>query len=123
MPLADTLIGCGIPDLAARRLGQQQVAVTAAGTAQTTGTVILPTQTAITLTTAGGATAVVLPADAEYYRLYYIFNASTTTGLIFPSSGYGINATTVDNSINLATLQTRVCFRVGALQWASMITS
>jgi hypothetical protein len=131
MPTTSDLITLGVPAELAQRLGyldngsRAATTIVAAGTTQGAGTVIKRPQTWLIVTTAGGATGVVLPANAELLVPYLTrVVAGGTTGLLFPNTGASINGgTATTGSVNIAAGQTRMTMRIGPNDWASWVTS
>lgn len=92
MALAIDLMGAGLPAEPATLLGQSVLtAVTAAGTTAGTATALTASQTQIT--SAAGATGVILPATATLTRLFFVRNliASTAALNVYPPTGGRIN--------------------------------
>ena len=76
------------------------------------------------ITTAGGATAVVLPADAELLVPYLTqVVVTSTTGLLFPPTGHKINAAAANASVNLVQFLPRITMRISATQWLSLLAA
>lgn len=131
MPTTSDLIALGVPAELAQRLGfldngsRAPATIVGVGTTQGAGAVMKAKQTWLTVTTAGGATAIVLPANAELLVPYLTrVIAGGTTGLLFPNTGASINGgTATTGSVNIAAGQTRMTMRVGALDWLSFITA
>lgn len=130
MPTTTDLINLGLPDELARRLGfmdnnnRRAAPLTAVGTAQVGAAAIKKNATWIELATAGGATACVLPSDAEILVPYLVQVITTsTTGLVFPPSGGKINAAAADASVNVAQFLPRLFFRLTATQWMSLLAA
>lgn len=126
MSLAVDLAGIGMPPEQASRLGYSALTtIVAVGTTQGAGAVIPNFTNNVVLTTAGGATAVVLPSSAELNMPYLIsIPAGATTGLIFPPTLGTINGgTATTGSVNLAAGQTRLFIRLSSTFWASFITA
>lgn len=121
MALQTDLMGAGIPDVAARLLGNNPTAYAGFGTAQATGTVIR--QSMADLTTAGGATAFTLNSTAGITRLFFLCNTSSTTALIFPPSGGAINNGSTDASVNLAQNKTALVWRYSTTAWRFLLTA
>lgn len=92
MALAVDLVGLGLnPELAAS-LGQSDLtAVTAAGTSAATAKALAVSQSQVT--SAPGATGVILPGTASLTRLFFVRNlaASTAALNIYPPTGGSIN--------------------------------
>lgn len=130
MPTTSDLIALGVPAELARRLGfldngrRAPNPLVGVGTAQVGAAPIKKGVTWIELTTAGGATACVLPADAELLVPYLVqVIVTSTTGLLFPPSGHKINAAAADASVALAQFLPRVTMRVHATTWASWLAA
>lgn len=122
MALAVDLMGVGLPQEQATRLGLADVTTLAGvGTAQSGGAAIRTTNTK--LTTSSGQTAAVLPSDAELFLPYLVRNSTSTTGLVYPPSGATINAASADASVSIAQNLARIFIRVGALTWISFLTA
>lgn len=128
MPTTSDLVALGLPAELASRLGfrdnGQRAAptLTGVGTAQVGAGAIKRQSTWLELTTAGGATAVVLPADAELFVPYWTqVIVTSTTALLFPPVGHRINAVAVNGSVNVAQFIGRMTFRIGPLHWASLL--
>lgn len=121
--LANELMGLGFPAGQAVAIGVQTRTLAGAGTAQVGGTAINVTSTAVTATTAGGETALVLPLTAPLWRPYFIYNSTSTTALIFPPSGHDINAAGANASAGIAVTLARVFIRVSATHWISFLTA
>jgi hypothetical protein len=129
MPTTSDLMGIGMADELARRLGFQDNArranaLTGVGTAQVGAAAIKKNATWIELATAGGATACILPADAEILVPYLVQVITTsTTGLVFPPSGGKINAASADASVNVAQFLPRIFMRLTSTQWMSLLAA
>jgi hypothetical protein len=130
MPLTSDLIALGVPAELAQRLGfldngaRLPTTLVGVGTAQAGAVAIKKKTTWVELTTAGGATASVLPADAEKLVPYLVqVIATSTTGLVFPPSGGKINAAATDASVNVAQFLPRLFYRVTATQWISFLAA
>lgn len=82
------LMGSGLPPATARQIGHDPVAVTCAGTASTTATLI--TGRISNLTAASSQTGAILPAvsananGANIGDVYFIANTSATTAVLYP---------------------------------------
>lgn len=113
------LIGVGIPGEAATRLGFTPSTKVGVGTAQT-GAATITTNFTLT-TTAGGATAFVLPAAIPGSGPILITNPSATTALVFPPSGGTINGGSLNASVSIAQNATRIFFVSASNTWISLI--
>lgn len=124
MALAVDLMGVGLPQEQATRLGLSDLTtIVAAGTTQGAGTLIPASVTNASLTTAGGATAARLSGDAELTQPYYVRNASATAALVFPPTGGIINNQSVNTSYTVAEGQTAIFTRVSLTRWSAFSTS
>lgn len=124
MALAVDLMGVGLPQEQATRLGLSDLTtIVAAGTTQGAGTLIPASVTNASLTTAGGATAVRLSGDAELTQPYYVRNASSTSALVFPPTSGIINNQSVNTSYTVAEGQTAIFTRVSLTRWSAFSTS
>lgn len=130
MPTTSDLVGLGLSAELARRLGYQDNGLRApatlvgVGTAQAGAGVIKRQATWLEITTAGGATAVILPADAELFVPYWTqVIVTSTTGLLFPPVGHAINAVAANGSVNLAQFLPRMTMRISATRWASFLAA
>jgi hypothetical protein len=128
MPVTPDLIALGTPaELAMLQgfngNGRAMQEVTGVGTAQAGAALIRKKNTWAMLITAGGATACVLPSDAELMVPYWICVESATTGLVFPSTGMRINAAAANASVSIATQLARVFYRCTATHWLSFLAA
>lgn len=124
MSLAVDLMGVGLPQEQATRLGFSALTTLAGvGTAQSGGKAIPSSVNNVLATTAGGQTAFVLPSDAELEVPYMVTNSSSTTALVFPPSGGAINAASADASVTVAQNLARLFIRKSSTRWVSFLTA
>lgn len=100
MALATELMGVGLPQEQASLIGQGNLtAITAAGVASTTATLISGSQIAVT--SAAGATGVIMQGTSTLTRLFFIRNLSTSTAPlnVYPPSGGSINGAAANAAI------------------------
>lgn len=122
--LAVDLMGVGMPQEQATRLGLSDLTTIAGvGTAQSGGAAIPAGTTNVLATTASGQTALVLPATAEIGATYLVTNSSATTALVFPPSGGAINAAAADASASVAQNLARTFTRLSSTRWVSFLTA
>lgn len=122
MSLAVDLMGVGVPQEQAARLGFSQLTTVAGvGTSQIGAAPVRVNN--VLATTAGGQTAFILPADAELEVPYLITNSTATTALVFPHVGGAINAASTDASVGIAQNLGRMFIRKTATRWASFLTA
>lgn len=124
MSLAVDLMGVGLPQEQATRIGTSALTTLAGvGTAQVGGKAIPAQTTNVLATTAVGQTAFVLPSDAELEQWYSITNSTATAALVFPPSGGAINAAAGDASVSIAVNITRLFVRKSATRWVSFLAA
>lgn len=123
MALNTDLVGTGVPDTLARRLGYPvQKAVTAAGTASTDATV-LDTQNKVVNMTATGSDGIRLPTNMPLNTWYIVFNSSGSTGKVYPPTGGAINGGSTDAGLSLATLKNAAFMRLSTTVVISNLTA
>jgi len=99
MPIVRKLIGGGISAGAASAMIGSAGATTAAGTTAGTATVLAYINNVVT--TAGGATGVILPSGAGIGDSYTVYVTTATTALIYPPSGGNIGGNGVDTGVTV----------------------
>lgn len=115
------LMGVGLPDKLALKLGNQIATLAGVGTSQS-GAKNITVNSAL-LTTSGGATAFVMPTTWEVGDDVTVFNTSATAALIFPQSGGSINGGSTDASVSVAQ-NTGVLFRkMSSTSWRAIASS
>lgn len=85
-PTSDDLLGLGIAPNLAAEMGNDAVAVTCAGTAQSTATLIK--QKNVTLTAASSQTGAILPSGAKVGSPFYLVCTSSTAAVIYAPVGH-----------------------------------
>ena len=123
MAIANDLMGVGMPAAQASLVGVNPAAVTAAGTAQTTATVLKANQTFVTLTTASSQDSVRLPTDAPLGTMYILMNNSSTTANVFPPSGAKINNAADDAAVTITVNLGRIFVRRSLTRWVSWVAA
>jgi hypothetical protein len=124
MSLAVDLMGVGLPQEQATRLGYSALTTIAGvGTAQSGAAAIPNFVNAVLATTAGGQTALRLPSDAELNVPYLVVNSSATAALVFPPSGGAINAASGDASVSISQNLGRIFIRLTSTRWISFLTA
>lgn len=124
MSLATDLMGLGLPPEQGVRLGYSALTTIAGvGTAQA-GAAAIPNGTNNVLaTTAGGATAFVLPSTAELNVPYLVTNSTATAALVFPPTSGTINAAAADASVSIAVNLARIFIRLSTNRWISFLAA
>lgn len=121
MPSFQELIGLGeAPRLAAAN-GNVLSAKTGVGTAQVGATPITTNFTI--LTTAGGATAFLLPAVPAGAGPFFVSNAGATAALIFPPSGGSIQGGSTDASFSVAQNKPTNFYKTSSTAWVAIISA
>lgn len=124
MALAVDLMGVGLPQEQATRLGfTDPTTLVGVGTAQSGGKAIPGSVTNVLTTTDTGQTAFVLPSTAELFVPIFVRNPSATTALIFPQTSGYINAASQNASVSIATTLARVFYRVSTDRWISFLAA
>lgn len=124
MSLAVDLMGVGLPQEQAVRLGFSDLTTIAGvGTAQSGAASIPNFVNNVLATTAGGQTAFVLSSDIEIDVPYSVVNSSSTAALVFPPSGGAINAAAADASVSIAQNLGRIFIRKSSTRWISFLTA
>jgi hypothetical protein len=115
-------MGCGMPKEQAARLGNNvSLALAGIGTAQAGAAAIVNKVT--TATTAGGATAFVLPSAASLGSVWYFFNTSSTAALVFPTSGGAISGGSTDASFSVAQNKPTIFIRASTNVWMANLSA
>lgn len=118
MSLQKDLVGVGVIPEQALRLGYPGVtAITTAGTATGTATVLTESQRVAALTTAASQTGVRLPAAAELMNPYLLVNLTATTAVLYPHTGGAINGATADAGVNIAANKSAIAWRTASGTW------
>ena len=121
MAIVNDLMGAGLPDQAAQRLGYTIASVTSAGSGASDATVIKKAQTVCLVTTGGASQGVKLPADAELMQPYIIANLTATAALIYPPTSGQINGdTATSGTVPLTARGTTICYRTGVNAWIAV---
>lgn len=100
MAIVTDLMGLGMPGPLATLLGNTPGTLAGAGTTQAAGTLI--SSSMAKLTTTGGATAFTFRSTTTISRLFFLYNSSATTALIYPPSGGTIVGLSQDAAFSLA---------------------
>lgn len=121
MALVSDLMGLGMPGPLATLLGNTPGTLAGTGTAQTGATQI--TTSMAKLTTTGGATAFVFRSTSTITRLFFLYNSSATTALIYPPSGGTIVGLSQDAAFSLAQNKSVIFWRYDANTFVANLTA
>jgi hypothetical protein len=116
------LMGTGTPALQAQQIVGAPATLAGVGTSQSGAAQISAPVT--TLTTAGGATAAVLPTGSQGSipgDEYFIFTSSATTGIVYPGGTDTANGST--SGINVAQNKMLHIKRLSSTAWGYLITA
>jgi hypothetical protein len=122
MPTTQDLMGGGVPDMVANMLGNNPVAVTAAGTTQATAASI-KAQHLVTITAAGGATGVIIGSRARIGTPYYFSNPSATSAVVYAPTGSTLNGAASTTGLTLAQNKAAVFIQMSRDVWVSILTA
>lgn len=112
MALNTDLVGLGMPDALARRVGMPtQIASTAAGSNAATATV-LSAQTRIANMTATGADGIRFNDNMPLNTPHYVYNSSGSTGKVYAPTGGNLNGGSTDAGLSLTTLKVAMFLRL-----------
>ena len=124
MSLATDLMGVGLPQEQATRLGYTAATTLAGvGTSQSGARTIPNMVNNVAGTTTGGQTAFVVDAAVELTMPYLFRNTSSTTALLFPPVGGAFNAGSDNASISVAQNQSILFWRQTATKFVAFSTS
>lgn len=121
MALQSDLMGVGMPAALATLLGNTPGTLAGAGTSQTGATQI--TSSMAQLTTSSGQTAFVFRSTATITRLFFLYNSSSTTALIYPQSGGTIVGLSQDAAFSLAQNKCVIFWHWNSTTWVANLTA
>lgn len=120
MPTADDLAGIGFPGEQAEILGANPQTIAGVGTAQVGAAKILSKN--VELTTAGGATAAVLPAAAKINQPHYVVVTTATAGLVFVPLGHSLNGS-LNGSLSIAQNKAAILYQYKRNNWTAILSA
>lgn len=124
MSLATDLMGVGLPQEQATRVGYSDLTTIAGvGTAQVGGATIPNFVNNVRGTTAGGATAFTMDSAIELMMPYQFRNASSTAALVYPPVGGFLNNQSVNTSYSVSQGQSIVFWRLSSTLWSVISTA
>lgn len=121
MALVSDLMGTGVPAATATLLGNIPSTIAGVGTTQSGAAQITSSMAA--LTTASSQTAFVFRSTATITRLFFIYNSSATTALIYPQSGGTIVGLSQDAAFSLAQNKSALFWHFSSLVWVPLLTA
>ena len=125
MPTGDDLVGLGMPAQLAEALGNTPHALACTGTAVATAATIKTTNTELVPSSAN--TGAVLQASAKVGTPYYMFNAQSTSAVIYVPTSSVLNGTT-NGTFTVAQNKAAILWQVkaaanGVDHWAALLTA
>jgi hypothetical protein len=119
----------GVPVRLARELGNAGATAVGNGTTQTGATPLTATWSgtsgfnAWNLNPNSGNTAYVMDANAPVGYTFMVFNAQSTTALVYPESGAQIQGGGANNSYSIGQNVTALFWKPAALTWVALKTA
>lgn len=121
MALAKDLMGVGVADQAAQRLGYTLGTAASAGSTNADATQLLKDATLVSITSTGASEGVKMPSDAELGVPYVLANTSSNALLIYPGTGISFNGdTATTGTVPLTARGTTMCIRTSATTWVAI---
>lgn len=120
MATRQDLMGLGMPGPLATLLGNVPTSVTGIGTSQAGGALL---QSMTSCVTAGGATAYTISANTSLSRLFFVFNGSSTTALIYPPVGGAIGGGATDAAFSLVQGKSVIIWRFSTNVFPAVLTA
>lgn len=121
MALQTDLMGLGMPGPLANLLGNATGTIAGVGTAQATAAIL--TSSMAKLTTGSGQTAFVFRSTTTISRLFFLYNSSATTALIFPPVGGTIVGQSQDASFSLAQNKSVIFWHFDTNTYVALLTA
>lgn len=120
MATQQDLMGSGLPAALATLLGNVPTLVTGIGTSQATGATLRSMTSCVT---SGGATAYTISANASTSRLFFVFNGSSTTALIYPPVGGAIGGGSTDAAFSLVQGKSVIIWKFSSTVFPAILTA
>jgi hypothetical protein len=115
------LMGVGMPAQLAARLGMDPSNLTTTGTTQATAAKALTKN--VKLVTAGSQTGSIIPSTAEVGDVYYFFNSTATTGIVYSPTGSTLNGAASTTGQNVAQNKMCIMYQYAQGAWASLVAA
>lgn len=120
----DLMAGGGVSQQAAAYIGASALTtVTTAGTTQGTATLIPPSVTNVSLTTAGSQTGAILSTSVPLEVAVVIRNSTSTTGVVYPPSGGSFNSGSANAGFNVSQNESIIVTRKTQTLWSVISTA
>jgi hypothetical protein len=121
MPTADALCGIGFSAQEAERLGENYSALTCAGTTQAAAAKVLSRD--VELTAASSQTGAIIPSTAEIMDVFYFFNSSATTAVVYAPASTTLNGAASTTGLNVAQNKGAIFWQYKKGAWASIVAA
>lgn len=121
MAIVTDLMGLGMPGPLATLLGNTPGTIAGVGTSQATGALI--NSSMAQLTTTGGATAFTFRSTTTISRLFFLYNSSATSALIYPQVGGTIIGLSQDAAFTLAQNKSVLFWHWNSTTWVANLTA
>lgn len=120
----DLMSGGGVAQQAAEYIGASALTtVTTAGTTQGTATLIPPSVTNVSLTTAGSQTGAILSASVPLERAVMVRNSTATAGVVYPPSGGSFNSGSANAGFTVSQNESIFIVRKSTTLWQVISTA
>lgn len=121
MATSVALMGLGMPAQQAEVLGMDPTNLTTTGTTQATAAKVLSKN--VKLTTAGSQTGAVIPSGAGVGDVYFFFNSTATTGIVYAPVGDTLNGAASTTGQNVAQNKMAIMYQYAKGAWASLVAA
>lgn len=121
MPLTTSLVGLGMPVELASLIGNTPATIAGVGTSQAGAATL--TSSMAQLTTGSGQTAFVFRGTSSITRLFFLFNTSATTALIYPQVGGTIQGQSQDAAFSIAQNKGAIFWHFSSLIWVPVLSA
>lgn len=124
MSLAVDLMGVGLPQEQATRLGFSDLTTIAGvGTAQSGAAAIPASVNNVLATTSSGQTALVLSSSVEMELPTSVTNSTATAALLYPPTGGAFNSGSANAAISIAQNESVTVIRKSTTRWEAFLTA
>lgn len=121
MPTSDALMGVGMPAQQSILLGMNPSNLTTTGTTQGTAAKVLTRN--VKLVTAGSQTGAVIPSGYGVGQVFYFFNSTATTGIVYAPVGDTLNGAASTTGQNVAQNKMAIMYQYAKGAWASLVAA
>jgi hypothetical protein len=115
------LMGLGMPAQLAALVGMDPTNLTTTGTTQGTAAKVLSKN--VKLTTAASQTGAVIPSGYSVGQVFYFFNSTATTGIVYAPVGDTLNGAASTTGQNVAQNKMCIMYQYAKGAWASLVAA